>query len=91
MTTPLDRPSAGVIVIDETESVLLFLVRDPLDPKPPLWITPGGGINPGETLNEAAAGSSPKKPAWSSIPQNWAILSPAAGASGHFGDSPSLR
>jgi 8-oxo-dGTP pyrophosphatase MutT (NUDIX family) len=55
MTTPLDRPSARVIVMDETESVLLFLVRDPVDPKPPLWVTPGGGINPGETLNEAAA------------------------------------
>jgi 8-oxo-dGTP pyrophosphatase MutT (NUDIX family) len=35
--------------------VLLFLVKDPLDPKPPLWITPGGGINPGETPGEAAA------------------------------------
>ena len=55
MTTPLDRPSARVIVIDGTDSVLLFLVKDPLDPKPPLWITPGGGINPGEALAEAAA------------------------------------
>jgi 8-oxo-dGTP pyrophosphatase MutT (NUDIX family) len=55
MTTPLDRPSARVIVIDGTDSVLLFLVKDPLDPKPPLWITPGGGINPGETPGEAAA------------------------------------
>ena len=56
MTTPLDRPSAGtIIVIDRTDSVLLFLVKDPLDPKPPLWITPGGGINPGEALGEAAA------------------------------------
>ena len=55
MTTPLDRPSARVIVIDGTDSVLLFLVKDPVDPKPPLWITPGGGINPGEALGEAAA------------------------------------
>jgi 8-oxo-dGTP pyrophosphatase MutT (NUDIX family) len=55
MTTALDRPSARVIVIDENDSVLLFLVNDPLDPKPPLWITPGGGINPGEALSEAAA------------------------------------
>jgi 8-oxo-dGTP pyrophosphatase MutT (NUDIX family) len=55
MVTPLDRPSARVIVIDGTDSVLLFLVKDPLDPKPPLWITPGGGINPGEALGEAAA------------------------------------
>jgi 8-oxo-dGTP pyrophosphatase MutT (NUDIX family) len=55
VTTPLDRPSARVIVIDGTNSVLLFLVKDPLDPKPALWITPGGGINPGEALSEAAA------------------------------------
>ncbi len=55
VTTPLERPSARVIVIDGTSSVLLFLIKDPQDPKPPLWITPGGGINPGETPGEAAA------------------------------------
>jgi 8-oxo-dGTP pyrophosphatase MutT (NUDIX family) len=55
VTTPLDRPSARVIVVDGTDSVLLFLVKDPRDPKPPLWITPGGGINPGEAIAEAAA------------------------------------
>src|SRR6202035_5567348 len=41
--------------IDATCSVLLFRIEDPRDPKPPLWITPGGGINPGEALGEAAA------------------------------------
>ncbi len=55
VTMPLERPSARVIVIDRTDSVLLFLVKDPVDPKPPLWITPGGGVNTGETLGEAAA------------------------------------
>jgi 8-oxo-dGTP pyrophosphatase MutT (NUDIX family) len=55
MTTPLDRPSARVIVIDATGNVLLFRIEDPHDPKPPLWITPGGGIKPGEALGEAAA------------------------------------
>ena len=45
MTTPVDRPSARAIVIDETGSVLLFRIEDPLDSKPPIWITPGGGIN----------------------------------------------
>lgn len=55
MTTPLDRPSARVIVIDGTDSVLLFRIEDPHDPKPPLWITPGGGIEPGEALCDAAA------------------------------------
>jgi 8-oxo-dGTP pyrophosphatase MutT (NUDIX family) len=55
MTMPLDRPSARVIVIDGTGSVLLFRIEDPHDPKPPIWITPGGGIKPGEPLGEAAA------------------------------------
>ncbi len=52
---PVDRPSARVIVIDETGSVLLFRIDDPRDPKPALWITPGGGVNPDEPLSEAAA------------------------------------
>src|ERR1700692_1935550 len=55
MTTPLDRPSARVIVIDGIGSVLLFRIEDPFDSKPPIWITPGGGIKPGEALGEAAA------------------------------------
>jgi len=55
MTTPVERPSARVIVIDETGCVLLFRIEDPHDPKPPLWITPGGGINPGEAPDQAAA------------------------------------
>jgi len=55
MTMPLDRPSARVVVIDRTGSVLLFRIEDPHDSKPPIWITPGGGVKPGESLGEAAA------------------------------------
>lgn len=55
MTAPRDRPSARVIVVDESSSVLLFRIEDPRDCKPPIWITPGGGIEPGETLSETAA------------------------------------
>ena len=51
----VDRPSARVIAIDETGSVLLFRIEDPQDSKPPIWITPGGGVEEGETLAEAAA------------------------------------
>jgi 8-oxo-dGTP pyrophosphatase MutT (NUDIX family) len=50
-----DRPSARVIVVDETGSVLLFRILDPSDPGPPVWVTPGGGIEPGESLVEAAS------------------------------------
>ena len=51
-TRPLDRPSARVILIDGTGSVLLFRIEDPHDAKPPLWITPGGGVRPGEVLRD---------------------------------------
>jgi len=44
-----------VIVVDGIDSVLLFRIEDARDAKPPVWITPGGGVEPGESLAEAAA------------------------------------
>ncbi len=44
-----------MVVVDEIGSVLLFRIVDPMDTKPPVWITPGGGLEPGESLAEAAA------------------------------------
>lgn len=55
MTERSSRPSARVLVIDETGSVLLCRITDALDTKPPVWITPGGGIEPGEEPAEAAS------------------------------------
>jgi 8-oxo-dGTP pyrophosphatase MutT (NUDIX family) len=55
MTGRVDRPSGRVLVVDETGSVLLFRIVDPLDTKPPVWITPGGGLEAGESLAEGAA------------------------------------
>ena len=55
MIVPIDRPSARVIVVDGTGCVLLFRIEDRQDPKPPLWITPGGGVERGEALAKAAA------------------------------------
>jgi 8-oxo-dGTP pyrophosphatase MutT (NUDIX family) len=49
------RDTARVIVLDQEGRVLLLSVLDPKDDKPPLWITPGGGIEPGEALVAAAA------------------------------------
>lgn len=54
MTTPRRRDSARVVVVDDTGCVLLFRVVDPLDPRPPVWITPGGGTEPGKSLVETA-------------------------------------
>jgi 8-oxo-dGTP pyrophosphatase MutT (NUDIX family) len=49
------RPSARTVVLDEEGRVLLFRIVDPLDDKPPVWITPGGGIETGETMSQAAS------------------------------------
>lgn len=49
------RPSARVIVVDDLGCALLCRVDDPLDNKPPVWLTPGGGVEPDEEAAEAAA------------------------------------
>jgi 8-oxo-dGTP pyrophosphatase MutT (NUDIX family) len=49
-----NRPSARVVVVDDAGRVLLFRIVDPLDTKPAVWITPGGGIEAGEEVAEAA-------------------------------------
>jgi 8-oxo-dGTP pyrophosphatase MutT (NUDIX family) len=49
------RDSARVILLDRDGRVLLLYVRDPKDDKPGFWITPGGGVEPGEETAVAAA------------------------------------
>ncbi|GFG49414.1 NUDIX hydrolase [Mycolicibacterium agri] len=54
------RTSARVVLLDETGAVLLFCGSDPAtedstgQPAPRWWFTPGGAVQPGETLIEAA-------------------------------------
>jgi 8-oxo-dGTP pyrophosphatase MutT (NUDIX family) len=55
MTARTNRPSARVVLVDESGSVLLWRIEDELDTTPPVWITPGGGVKPGEDLAETAA------------------------------------
>jgi 8-oxo-dGTP pyrophosphatase MutT (NUDIX family) len=49
---PIPRPAARVIVFDESRRVLLFSAVDRAGQ--PFWFTPGGGLEPGETHEEAA-------------------------------------
>lgn len=51
------RRSARVVLIDPRDRVLLFAFRlDPGDPRGDRgWITPGGGVEDGESLAEASA------------------------------------
>jgi 8-oxo-dGTP pyrophosphatase MutT (NUDIX family) len=50
-----ERPAARVVVLDESGRVLLLHVNDPMTAAPSFWITPGGGLNRGETFIGAAA------------------------------------
>jgi 8-oxo-dGTP pyrophosphatase MutT (NUDIX family) len=49
---PIYRPAARVLLIDPDDRVLLL--RTNLRDDRPLWITPGGGIETGETPEQAA-------------------------------------
>lgn len=54
------RPTVRLIVVDAAQRVLLFKFEDAvaLDPDRPdlriYWVTPGGGLEPGETHEQAA-------------------------------------
>jgi 8-oxo-dGTP pyrophosphatase MutT (NUDIX family) len=47
------RTTARVILIDPDDRVLLLAARDPADGKV-VWFVPGGGVEEGETLEQAA-------------------------------------
>lgn len=47
------RRSARVLLLDRAGHILLFRLRDPAHGH--CWITPGGGVEDGESLREAAA------------------------------------
>lgn len=46
------RPAARILLVDGDGRVLLF--RFTPDDRPPLWCTPGGAVDPGESYAEAA-------------------------------------
>ena len=54
MADPIVRPASRLLVIDAQDRLLLFRIEDPLVTVPVLWIAPGGGIQEGETHEQAA-------------------------------------
>lgn len=51
----VDRRAVRLLVVDEHDRILLFEDSDAgLDPVARWWMTPGGGVDPGETDVEAA-------------------------------------
>ena len=56
MTLPVARAAARVLLLDAAGRVLLFRGGDPMAPeRGTWWITPGGGLDAGETHAEGAA------------------------------------
>jgi 8-oxo-dGTP pyrophosphatase MutT (NUDIX family) len=51
---PRHRPNSRLLVLDSQDRLLLLLVEDPMLTHPRLWITPGGGVEPGESFEQAA-------------------------------------
>ncbi len=54
MTTPRLRTAARIFLLDDSDRVLLIHERLDLDRTDSHWIAPGGGLEDGETLVEAA-------------------------------------
>ncbi len=52
MTARVPRPAARILLVDARARVLLMRFA-PAD-RPPLWCTPGGAVDPGETFEAAA-------------------------------------
>jgi 8-oxo-dGTP pyrophosphatase MutT (NUDIX family) len=51
----LRRPAARVVLLDRAGRIFLVNSEDPIDPrKPPWWEIPGGGIDAGESSEDAA-------------------------------------
>jgi 8-oxo-dGTP pyrophosphatase MutT (NUDIX family) len=51
---PVRRRAARVLLLDQSDRVLLFEGIDPARPQEPFWFTIGGAVEPGEQLRAAA-------------------------------------
>ena len=51
---PRHRPTSRLLVLDPADRLLLLLIEDPKLWHPRFWITPGGGVEPGESFEQAA-------------------------------------
>jgi 8-oxo-dGTP pyrophosphatase MutT (NUDIX family) len=51
---PISRPAARVLLLDEHDRLLLFRIESEQLRTKSIWITPGGGLEPGESYEDAA-------------------------------------
>lgn len=77
----IERPAARLLCLDPSGALLLQRVVDPAEPDVARWVSPGGGIEPGETAHDAAL-----REAWEELGVSFDALGPAAiEASNEFG------
>ncbi len=50
----VDRPAARIVLLDPEDRILLQQIRPDQRETRSIWITPGGGLAPGETHRQAA-------------------------------------
>jgi 8-oxo-dGTP pyrophosphatase MutT (NUDIX family) len=55
VSQPIERPAARVLLVDGAGRVLLFHGIDPARRSHDFWITPGGGLDDGESTAQGAA------------------------------------
>lgn len=53
--TPINRLTSRVLLFDRDDRILLFLTTAPDTSGVARWLTPGGGVDPGESHHQAAA------------------------------------
>lgn len=51
---PVNRPTSRVLLFDRDDRILLFLTTAPDTSGIARWLTPGGGVDPGESHADAA-------------------------------------
>ncbi|MGN6299533.1 MAG: NUDIX hydrolase [Angustibacter sp.] len=58
----IERPAARLLCLDPGGALLLQRVVDPAEPEVERWVSPGGGVEPGESAHDAA-----RREAWEEL------------------------